>query len=235
MHNPVRGPANFLLRISLALFAFSATSCTPSAPATTTEPIRVQYAFAAKPWLASLNDCASKDFVTSEQRSAEFQDPRTADLVIRIGLPENITTLSFQIGTDDLVVIVNPHNPVTKLTAGQVLGIFTGQILGWRTVNGTDAPIRVWVFNTGEDMQQIFNKSVLGTRPVTSQAWLANNPEEMSQAIEKDTDAIGILTRRLKTANTMEVFSVARSLPVLAITQSEPRGTLAQIIACLQK
>jgi hypothetical protein len=235
MHTPVRGSTNSALKTTLALFASLASACSPSTPVVTTEPIRVEYSFAAKPWLASLRDCARKDVMTSEQRSAEFQDPLTADLVLRVGQPGIPNAPSYQIGTEDLVVIVNSQNPVTKLTADQVLKIFTGQIQGWRSVGGTDTPIRVWVFPTGEDVQQIFDQSVLGTRSVTSQAWLANSPEEMSQAIVEDTSAIGILTRSLEMANTNEVFSVARSLPILAITQSEPRGIITPMIACLQK
>jgi hypothetical protein len=57
----------------------------------------------------------------------------------------------------------------------------------------------------------------------------------MAQAISNDVSAIGILTGRWKTTNTSDVFEVTRNLPVLAITLSRPSGTLAQILACLQK
>ena len=83
--------------------------------------------------------------------------------------------------------------------------------------------------------QNIFENTVLGGSPVTSLARLANNPDEMSQAISKDVNAIGLLTRHWKTGDTSEVFTAASNLPVLAITQSQPQGVLAQILACLQK
>jgi hypothetical protein len=66
-------------------------------------------------------------------------------------------------------------------------------------------------------------------------ARLANNPEEMSKAIAGDADSIGIITRRLKTENTSDVFTVASSLPILVITRPQPQGNLAQLLACLQK
>ncbi|MGD0752376.1 MAG: hypothetical protein ABSA23_13345, partial [Anaerolineales bacterium] len=61
------------------------------------------------------------------------------------------------------------------------------------------------------------------------------NPDEMVQAVGKDVSAIGIITRRWKTGNITAVYAAAISLPVLAITLSKPQGTLAQIIACMQK
>jgi hypothetical protein len=57
----------------------------------------------------------------------------------------------------------------------------------------------------------------------------------MSQAISNDVNAIGIITRRWKTENTSLVFVAVSSLPVLAITQSESQGNLAQILACSQR
>lgn len=119
---------NSILRITLIVFILSVTSCTHAPPISTLKPIQVQYSFATQPWLANLNICASQNTVTSELRAIDFQDPKSTDLVIRFGYPNNLTTLGYQIGADDLLVIVNPQNPVSKLTAVQVRGIFTGQI-----------------------------------------------------------------------------------------------------------
>jgi phosphate transport system substrate-binding protein len=156
-------------------------------------------------------------------------------MVMRIGLPARLITTAYQIGTDDLLVIINPQNHVNELTADQVRAIFTGRIQTWEAINGTDALIQVWVYSEGEDVQQVFEKSVLGGSPVTSLARLANSPEEMSQAVSNNPSAVGIITRRLKTGTTSDIFTAASSLPVLVFTRSEPQGPLAQILACLQK
>ncbi len=171
----------------------------------------------------------------TELRAADFQDLQSADLVIRIGQPDNPTSYAYQIGTDDLLVIVNSRNPVNKLTADQVRGLFTGRIQNWKDVNGANAPIQAWVFPSDEDVQQVFEQAVLGGSPVTSAARLANSPDEMLQAIVKDVNAIGIITRRWNTGNALVVFTSAGSLPVIAGSLSKPQGTLAQILACLQK
>ena len=235
MHDPVLRFICTFLRFTLYGFIILTASCTPAKPTATPETIRVQYSFATQPWLAYLNNCAGMNIVAAELRAAEYQEPLSADLVMRIGQPDNLTNPAWQIGSDDLLVIVNSQNPITKLTTAQVRGLFTGQIQNWKDVNGADVPMQVWVFPAGEDVQQIFDQTVLGGSPVTSMARLANNPDEMSQAVSKDANAIGIITRHWKTENTSDVFTAANNLPILAISLSEPQGTLAQILGCLQK
>ena len=235
MVDPVLRFVHSVLRIILTISILLLTSCSHAKPTATLEPIMVQYSFATQPWLVNLNNCAGKSIVMSELRVANSQDPQSVDLVLRFGHPDILTTPSYQIGTDDLIVIVNPQNPVNQLTSDQVRGIFTGQIQTWEVINGTKTQVHVWVFPPGEDVQQIFDQSALGGSPINSQARLANNPTEMSQVVSKDINAIGLLTRRWKTGHLSDVFTVASGLPVLAITQSVPHGVLTQILACLEK
>jgi hypothetical protein len=222
-------------RLVLYSYLLLGTSCTPATPTASLEPLRVQYSLAARPWLAKLNNCAGKNVLAVEPRAEEFQDPKSVDLVLRVGQPDNLIAPAYQIGTDDLLVIVNQKNPLVKLTTDQVRALFIGQIHTWNSINGIDAPVQVWVFPAGEDVQQIFERSVLDGTHATSLARMANSPEEILQAVSNDADAIGIITRRLETGNIPDIFTAASSLPVLAITQTEPQGDLAQILACLQR
>jgi hypothetical protein len=210
-------------------------SCTPVQSSPTPETFRVQYSHAAKPWLATLTNCAGTSVLTAEARAADYQDPQSVNMVMRVGQPDNLTNPAWQIGTDDLLVIVNPQNPIASLTERQVRALFTGKIQNWKDINGINSPVQVWVFQESEDIQQIFENVVLAGDPVTSLARLANDPQDMSQAISKDTAAIGIITRRSKTETTLEVCTGVSNLPVLAITQAEPQGISAQILACMQK
>ena len=213
MVHPILRFADFTPKISLTAFIFLVTACAQATPTATYEPIRVQYSFATQPWLANLKKCAGNEIVESELRAADYQETQTIDLVIRIGQSDSLTNTGYQIGTDDLMIIVNPQNPVRKFTAEQVRQIFTGQILEWQGITGTNSPIQVWVFPAGEDVQQIFEKSILGGSPVTSLARLANSPEEMIRAVSKDANAIGLLTHRWNSEETTEVFTVASGLP----------------------
>lgn len=43
----------------------------------------------------------------------------------------------------EMIVTIHASNPVSKLTADQLAGIFTGKITNWKDVGGKDAPIMV--------------------------------------------------------------------------------------------
>lgn len=218
----------------LLLACFLLPSCNSTTPTVPAEPITVQYTAAASPWLSGLYECAGAYVVTSEQRAAAFQVLQSVSLAIRIGQPINLTSPAYQIGSEDLQVIINPDNPIDSLTAEQVRDLFTGQVLNWQEINGSNAPVQVWVFSFGEDIQQIFTQTALGGSPVTSLARLAAGPDEMTKAIANDVNAVGILTRHLNTAIISAVHTVA-SVPVLALTLTEPQGLVQELLACLQK
>lgn len=47
----------------------------------------------------------------------------------------------FIVARDGLSVIVNPKNPVGRLTIGQLSDIYTGKLTNWKQLGGKDAPI----------------------------------------------------------------------------------------------
>jgi hypothetical protein len=213
---------------------FLLSACSPSTPVATSAPLTVQYTFAATSWLADLYTCTGGAVVRDEPRSADMLDPGSADLVLRIGQPANLTSPAYQIGTEDILVVVNKQNPINRLSADQVSGLFTGRIQTWKDINKSDAAVAVWVFPAGEDVQQLFEGAALGGAPASSDARLAITPDEMARAVAGDVNAIGILPRHWKAGNVSDVYTVTQ-VPVLAIVAAEPQGALAQILVCLQK
>ena len=210
------------------------TACSAVTPTTSPEPMVVQYTAAATPWLADLYACTGNNIVKAELRAADFLNPEAANLVMRIGQPADLTSPAYQIDTEDILAIVNPQNPINKLTLEQMRGLFTGQTMNWKDIDGLDAPVQVWVYASGEDVQQIFSQTALGDSPVTSSALLATGPEEMAQAVADDVNAIGILTRHWKADDVSDVLTVT-TVPVLVITPSEPQMEIDNILACIQK
>jgi hypothetical protein len=224
----MRRPLTFFIPAIILL-----TACNTATPGATPTPITVQYTAASIPWLADVYDCAGGSVIISEQRAANYQDPQGFDLTMRVGQPDNLASPAYQIGEEDILVIVNTQNPVNMLTAEQMRGLFTGQTLNWEGVGGSNATVQVWVYSQGEDIQQIFDTAALGSRRTTSNARLATSPDEMAKAIAADVNAVGILTRHWKGSNVTDALNAATA-PVLALTKTGPQSTVQDLIACLQ-
>ncbi len=223
------------LHLTFLLFTIPLlTSCSPTPPAAIPEAITIQYTAAAQPWLIEAYDCAGENGVIAELRAANYLEFNHNTLSMRIGEPVFLTAPAYQIGSEEIVIGVNPQNQIDDLAAENVRSIFSGRITRWDELGGKEAPVQVWVFASGEDLQQVFDAQVMGGMPVTSHARLAASPQEMINAIAADGYAIGILTRRWMESNVREVFTSA-SVPVLALTSSEPQGTIQALISCLQK
>lgn len=219
---------------SLAFSFLLLTSCTPASPTAEAAPLLVQYTFAAQPWLDNMTGCAETSLLRLELRAADFLDPASADLVMRIGESSPLLSPAYQIGEEEILVIVHTQNTIGQLSAEEVRGLFTGAVTDWQEVGGAEASVQVWVFAAGEDVQQIFEAETLGGAPVVSTARLAPGPEEMAQAIAEDVHAVGILTRSLLSPDVKAVHTAAK-VPVLVILPVEPEGAVASLVACLQK
>jgi hypothetical protein len=210
------------------------TACGPSASSSTSTPITVQYTSASAPWLRLIFDCAGTKVVNAEQRTADYQDQQSFDLAIRIGQPAQLSFPAYQFGSEDVIIVTNPQNPVKSLSGSQVRGLFTGQIMNWEMVGGTKAEVKVWVYSPDDDIQQIMDEKVLQGSMVVSTARLAAEPEEMVQAIANDANAVGVLTRSLKSDDVENVYDVL-TVPVLAVSKFGETGAVQDLLACLQK
>ncbi|MFT3751653.1 MAG: PstS family phosphate ABC transporter substrate-binding protein [Paludibacter sp.] len=65
------------------------------------------------------------------------------------------------IAFDALAVIVNPSNPVSKLTRAQLEGIFTGKITNWKQVGGADLKIIPYSRETSSGTYEFFKEHIL--------------------------------------------------------------------------
>lgn len=63
------------------------------------------------------------------------------DSEIEAAQENGINPVESVVAIDALAVIINPDNPVDKLTIPQLAEIFTGRITNWSDVGGNDAPI----------------------------------------------------------------------------------------------
>ena len=204
----------FLLICSLCLF-----SCSTPAPSVTPQLVAVYATSAAQPWLPQLYECAGTTSAISR-----VDDRAAADIVLRVGEPAFLNSPAFQIDTEEILIVTHRQSPVQNLTLDDARALFTGR---------GDPSVQIWVYASGEDVQEVFDQIVLSGRSVSPSARLAFNPQQMSDTLVNESNAAGILPRHWQAGDVREVFSVA-TVPVLAITDAEPQGVIKELLACLQ-
>lgn len=206
--------------IVFLLFSFLLFSCSTPAVSVTPHLVTVYSTAAAQPWLPEFYSCAGTSYVISR-----LDDPDAADIVLRIGEPPFLNSPAFQIDTEEILIVTHRQSPIQNLTLEEARVLFAGK---------GDPSVQVWVYAPGEDVQEVFDQLVMAGGSVHPSARLAVNPQQMSDTLVNESNAVGILPRHWKAGDVRDVFSVA-SVPVLAITQSEPQGVIQELIACLQK
>jgi len=199
------------------------------APAQVPTPalIGVHASSAAYPWLGAVYACAPA------AAAVKLTDDEAAGLSIRLGEPKTLNTPAYEIGIEELLVVVHPQTGVSHLSLDQARSLFSGQVTNWKDAGGVESPVQVWTFSPAVDVQDFFDAIVMNDRPITSFARLAVSAQFMSDSVGSVPGSIGILPRRWKTGNTTEALLLS-SLPVLAVVREQPEGDLAELISCLQ-
>jgi phosphate transport system substrate-binding protein len=96
------------------------------------------------------------------------------------------------IGKDRIVVITHKDNPVKKLTAGQLSGIFSGEIDNWKEVGGEDAPIMIVWGTLTQDDNAVFKDRILAGKPLAADVLETPTAEEVRENVSANPTAIGI-------------------------------------------
>jgi hypothetical protein len=224
LYRQERGEGDGIIRSQIAIFFtlfLLISSCTPTAtPSSETQIINVYTTPATQPWLANVFACAPNGTVINVA-----SDPASADISLRLGEPDLLTAHTYQIDTEEILVVTPRQSPVQNLTVEEVRELFAG--LG-------DPSVQVWVYAAGEDVQKVFEQAVMQGRSVTSSARLATSPQQMSDPLNNTPNTIGILPRHWKVGDSRSVYTVPDVL-VLALTDKVPQGAIQAVIACLQK
>ena len=204
---------------SLIFFSLLISSCSTSTPPPVPEVVSVYSTSSTTPWLTEAYACAGTSTVLSR-----VDNPSDADISLRVGEPGLLSSFAYQIDTEEILIVTHRQSPVQNLTLDEARMVF---------MQGNPS-VQVWVYASGEDVQQVFGQSVMEGRNVVSSAKVAVDPQQMADVLVNESNTIGILPRHWKVGDAREVFSVA-TVPVLALTNSEPEGVVKELISCLQK
>ena len=80
---------------------------------------------------------------------------------IALAKGKGINPNEIKVALDGLAVVVNPANPVSKLTLGKLAAIFTGRITNWKEVGGKDERIVVLSREVNSGTHVYFKEHVL--------------------------------------------------------------------------
>jgi phosphate transport system substrate-binding protein len=217
-------------RLLFLLTIIFLAGCSPAATPTPKPVFRIYASSAVQPWLAELYQCADRNDVLLSVSN----DPASADVSLRLGETENLTSPAFKIDDEEILVVTHLQAGISTLPVDQVRAIFSGQVANWSELGGSDVPVEVWVYSEDEDIQQLFNKTVMDGLPANSMARLAVSAQHMSDSVGMNPGSIGFLPRRWKAGNTHETL-IATTSPVLAITRPGVDEAIKSVLACLQK
>ncbi len=119
------------------------------------------------------------------------------DKEIALAKQKGINPFEIKVGLDGLAVVVNPANPVSKLTLGQLAGIFTGKVSNWKEVGGRDQKIVVLSREVNSGTHVYFKEHVLRKLDPNSKeefapgALLLSSSQAIADEVAGNPSAIG--------------------------------------------
>ncbi len=98
------------------------------------------------------------------------------------------------VAVDPVTVIVNPGNPVERISLEQLAAIYRGEITNWSELGGLDVPITVFARDGGSATGEYFVERVLGDADaVSAEATLVEDNNEMAAEVNAAAGGIGFV------------------------------------------
>ncbi len=169
---------------------------------------------------------------------------------------KGVKPVEFVVAMDGLAVVVNPKNPLDRLTVNELADIFTGKIRNWKEVGGHDLPIVLLSREVNSGTHVYFKEHVLRQgdekRPeeFDEGALLMPSSQAVADEIAQNPNAIGYYGVGYSNP-TQKALAVAQdknspyylptlenimdgkyyiSRPLLMYTNGQPQGTVKDFI-----
>ena len=125
----------------------------------------------------------------------------------RIANEHSIQIDSFAIAVDGVAFIVNPENPIDRVTSDDLKKIFTGKVNQWGQVvtqdneqnaqikskmTGENAPIKIFIPNMRSDFYTYVRDTLLNGEDYSSRVIICNTGAEIVDSVRKYDNSIGI-------------------------------------------
>ncbi len=169
---------------------------------------------------------------------------QTADITLVYEKPIDPTLPAFQLGEDQLVVIINPQNKVSTIPLMTLQGIFQGFITHWDAVDptstlGISGKIDIWGYKQSDELQIIIENRLNEAKHLNNQVNIADFPEVIKEMVAKDPGGIGVIPRaylsdEVKMVKIDGLPEQDLIVPIIAQTRGQPGELQTIILSCLQ-
>ena len=119
------------------------------------------------------------------------------DKEIGLANKKGVNPNEIKVALDGLAVVVNPSNPVDKLTLDQLADIFTGRITNWKELGGKDKKIVVLSREVNSGTHVYFKEHVLrkndpnSKEEFTPSALMLSSSQAIADEVAGNSSAIG--------------------------------------------
>lgn len=195
-------------------------------------------------WMTpAINQCARSQPETGvflREVPVDALDFQNTDISLTWGTVSETTLPVFELGTDQLSVIVHPGNPVDSLAQSQLEQIIQGEITTWQQADVLmDGDIAWWLLPAGDETRRLSEKSLAIQPERNPYAWMAPDADAVVQSVAADPLAIGIVPARwlsdsVKSIQLIGLDTESFTLPILAVTRQQPDTEMTIFLACLQ-
>jgi phosphate transport system substrate-binding protein len=97
------------------------------------------------------------------------------------------------IALDGIAVLVNPANPVDRLTKEQLAKIYDGETTRWAEVGGGAGTVALYARDDRSGTYDTFKSLVLGSRALAGGAHRYESSDELADAVAADANGIGFV------------------------------------------
>ena len=132
---------------------------------------------------------------------------------------------------DEVVFIVHPSNPVSKLTWEQIRDIHTGKITNWKDVGGKDVPIVVFTDSLASATRGLIRQAVMGGQEYGPEAKALDAVKEVNDRVAVTENGIGGLGLGFVDPKAVRVIDTKKvERPLGFITIGPPSDKVRKVI-----
>jgi hypothetical protein len=238
----------FYLNLILLLFLVgTSVSCMPR-KATDEPPLSVWHVelTPALQWMeVMINLCTQQTSdvaIDLVERPANALFQQKVDFTFLWGETEKMAGMVVELGWDELVVVVNPMNPVDNIAVETLRAAFVGRIRNMEDLDGGNkkSELQVWGYGQGNEVQAVFEEGLTAASGRNPYLKLSPNPAMMRQVISVESNAVGYLPKRwvdnsVKAVTITGLELLDWQVPILAVVTQTPDEAKKDWLVCLQK